>query len=88
MEQYIFIDHIEARSLVDGPGERTVLFVQGCPIHCPDCQSGHLWNPISPRMMPVYELANTLGLLTRTKALTITGRRTFGAAKSPCLSFE
>lgn len=73
MEQFIFIDHIEARSLVDGPGERTVVFVQGCPIHCPGCQSPHLWNATSKNMMPVFELANTLGLLTKTKNLTIAG---------------
>lgn len=43
MAQQINYHKIEARSLVDGPGERTVLFMQGCSIHCPGCQNIHLW---------------------------------------------
>ncbi len=26
-------------SIVDGPGFRTAVFVQGCPHHCPDCHN-------------------------------------------------
>ncbi len=41
---------IEPESIVDGPGIRLTLFVQGCPHHCPGChnpethdfQGGHL----------------------------------------------
>lgn len=29
----------EEESIVDGPGLRYVLFVQGCPINCPGCQN-------------------------------------------------
>ncbi len=32
-----------ARSHVDGPGERTVVFVCGCSIQCPGCQNNALW---------------------------------------------
>ena len=32
-------------SIVDGPGLRFVLFVQGCPIHCPGCQNPQTWDP-------------------------------------------
>jgi len=28
-------------SVVDGPGFRSVVFVQGCPHHCPGCHSPH-----------------------------------------------
>ena len=31
-------------SIVDGPGLRFVLFVQGCPIHCPGCQNPQTWD--------------------------------------------
>ena len=34
-----------ARSLANGPGERFVVWVQGCPIHCPGCWNQDTWAP-------------------------------------------
>ena len=31
-------------SLVNGPGMRYVLFMQGCQHYCPDCQNKHTWS--------------------------------------------
>jgi len=44
MARQIRIAKIIHHSYSDGPGPRTVLYVQGCPIRCPGCQSPHLWN--------------------------------------------
>jgi anaerobic ribonucleoside-triphosphate reductase activating protein len=35
---------IAEESIVDGPGLRFVLFLQGCPIHCPGCQNPQTWD--------------------------------------------
>jgi anaerobic ribonucleoside-triphosphate reductase activating protein len=59
----IRISHIEARSFVDGPGERAVLFVQGCPIECPGCQNKHLWPASGGRMENEIEVALSLAQL-------------------------
>ena len=32
-------------SSVNGPGIRYVVFMQGCPHHCPGCQNPETWNP-------------------------------------------
>jgi len=37
------VAHINPSSYVDGPGQRAVLYLAGCPIRCPGCQSPHLW---------------------------------------------
>jgi len=37
------VAQINPSSYVDGPGRRAVLYLAGCPIQCPGCQSRHLW---------------------------------------------
>ena len=80
---HLSISRIEARSLVDGPGERTVLFLQGCTIHCPGCQNPHLWDMAKGSTVPVLDLAQSLVLLSaHTGNITITGGEPFNQARS------
>lgn len=44
-------------SVVDGPGRRSVVQVQGCPIRCPGCYVPHTHDPAGGRVMPVEAVA-------------------------------
>lgn len=69
---------IEARSLVDGPGERTVLFVQGCSIHCPGCQNVHIWDGKRGFTDDTDTMAYTLAFLAgKSGNITISGGEPF-----------
>jgi len=60
----IRIHHITPSSFVDGPGERSVLFAQGCPRRCPDCHNRALCAPQTGRPEEVEQVAKTLALLS------------------------
>lgn len=59
----IKFDHIQASSYVDGPGQRVVLFVKGCPIHCQGCQSQHLWSEVGGNFADPETVADAMILL-------------------------
>ena len=50
------IHSIETCGTVDGPGIRTVLFFQGCPLHCQYCHNPDSWNPKDGRDYSIDEL--------------------------------
>ena len=70
----IFLNTISFnRSLVDGPGVRTGVFLQGCDLHCPGCQNPSTWDVNAGTQMTTEELANILKNNVINKKITISG---------------
>lgn len=49
---------IETMGLVDGPGIRTVFFLQGCPLRCAYCHNPDSQNMFSKKLIDVEEVRN------------------------------
>ncbi|AOG60870.1 anaerobic ribonucleoside-triphosphate reductase activating protein [Spiroplasma helicoides] len=60
-------------SLGDGPGYRTVLFLQGCNIFCNKCQNVETWDITCGNSIEIKELAELLRKKCFNKKLTISG---------------
>ena len=60
-------------SIVDGPGIRTVLFVQGCHQRCEGCHNPSTWDMNAGMTIPVGELADELRSKCLNRKLTISG---------------
>lgn len=74
----IQISKIIPSSRVDGPGVRTALFLQGCSLACPGCQSRHLWDSAGGRAEPAQDVALTLATLSFVHGnVTISGGEPF-----------
>lgn len=43
-------------SIVDGPGIRYVIFVQGCPHHCPNCHNPETHNSLGGTLVSIGDL--------------------------------
>lgn len=50
------IHSIESMGTLDGPGVRTVVFMQGCPLRCVYCHNPDTWNPEEGRSIAADEL--------------------------------
>lgn len=50
------IHSIESMGTLDGPGVRTVVFMQGCPLRCVYCHNPDTWNPEEGRQIQAEEL--------------------------------
>lgn len=81
----ISVSHITPESYVDGPGKRVVLFVQGCPIHCPGCQNTAIWSPSSGLAINTEDIARLLKATAATNGhgnVTISGGEPFSQAEA------
>ena len=70
----IYINAIKwNNSIVDGPGIRTVLFLQGCNLHCPGCQNVSTWKLENGKQVDIDLLVNKLNEKVFNKKITISG---------------
>ena len=53
-----YIHSIETMGLVDGPGIRIVVFMQGCPLRCLFCHNPETWNKTSNKKMTSKEIVD------------------------------
>jgi len=54
------INSIETLGLKDGPGIRTVIFLQGCNLRCKYCHNPEMWNKDIKKEYTVNELMNII----------------------------
>ncbi len=55
-----FINSIETMGLVDGPGIRIVIFMQGCPLRCIFCHNPETWKNTSSNKMTSKEIVDEI----------------------------
>lgn len=60
-------------SIGDGPGLRTLIFMQGCDLRCPFCQNQKIWDKKGGYKWSIKILINELKKNSITKKVTITG---------------
>ncbi len=61
------------KSIVDGPGVRTVIFLQGCNLKCKGCHNKELWSQMDKDLMSIDELINLLDKKCINNKITISG---------------
>jgi anaerobic ribonucleoside-triphosphate reductase activating protein len=70
------------RSAANGPGERFVLWVQGCPLACTGCWNPDTWSFRRRDMRTVDELAAAIFSTAGIEGVTFTGGEPFAQARS------
>jgi anaerobic ribonucleoside-triphosphate reductase activating protein len=71
-----------ARSLANGPGERFVVWVQGCPIHCSGCWNRDTWDPAGGQDSSVAELLTEIVAAEGLDGVTFTGGEPMAQAEA------
>lgn len=64
-------------SIVDGPGLRYVVFVQGCPHHCPGCHNPETWDPNGGKEVDTSDLGQEMIWNPLLSGLTLSGGEPF-----------
>ncbi len=72
---------IEKESIVDGPGIRTVLFLQGCKWHCRGCHNPQTWDENGGTFMWEGDILNLIRQNPLVKGVTYSGGEPFLQAR-------
>ena len=76
-DKIIRVCGIEKESIVDGPGFRYVLFVQGCPHRCPGCHNPESHDPEGGTEMTVAEVFSQIMENPHLRGVTFSGGEPF-----------
>lgn len=78
--QWINVAHRLSRSRANGPGERFVLWVQGCGLACDGCWNPDTWSFAPKEMVSPDELLAELDQVGTLDGVTLTGGEPFAQA--------
>lgn len=70
------------RSAVNGPGERFVVWVQGCPLACPGCWNPDTWSFARRNTRDVSELVSEILGTSGIEGVTFSGGEPFAQARA------
>ena len=81
-ETYLRVAGVIEESIVDGPGIRFVLFLQGCRLHCPGCQNPHTWDFEGGTLVPADEVLARIKGNPLVHGVTFSGGEPFEQAEA------
>ena len=70
------------RSAVNGPGERFVLWLQGCPLRCKGCWNPDTWDFAPRRLLAAEDFVELVRGVSGIEGVTLTGGEPFAQAES------
>ena len=87
-DTFLNVADIRHRSQVNGPGLRSVVWVQGCSRKCPDCINPHTHEHKHVKLLYPEELGLRLANIKDTVGLTISGGEPFEQAQACAILAE
>lgn len=78
---YLKINRIISTSTAEGPGNRFVIWVQGCPIRCLECANKDTWSFQGGEKIKVSEIIHRIHETKNIDGITILGGEPFSQSK-------
>ena len=76
------VAHLVERCHVLGPGERSVIWVQGCPLRCPGCHNPQYLPFVDATWMSIGELEGRILAARGIEGVTVVGGEPFAQARA------